>query len=128
MSKKITKKPENTNEISFNFRKFDMEFPAVLNEDDFKNLFLKLKDISGRKWNEILQDTRHGNSKHHKISSNKIDDKFMSLIKERKLPRDDIFSYSLDKKERLIGEKFMNIFYVIWYDKNHEFSPSNPKK
>jgi len=38
---------------------------------------------------------------------------------------DSIFSFALTNKIRLIGLKEGRVFYVIWYDPNHDFYPVN---
>jgi len=86
----------------------------------------KLVSLSQMTWANIKMATHDdGKSKNHELPFEKLSQEAKERINLKKLNDDveSIFSFALTNKIRLIGLKKGRIFYVIWYDKNHEFYP-----
>ena len=88
----------------------------------------KLISLSTMTWSEIKKATHDkGKSKNHELNYEGICAEGKDRIREKKLTEDadSIFSFALTNKIRLIGLKEGRVFYVIWYDPNHDFYPVN---
>ena len=126
--------PTNDLHPIWNFTNVDTEgmfaFDLTRKDLDSKFLLNKLVDYSSMTWQEILQQTHDGKSKHHKLDNLDRLSKEAQIRIEKKhlnLDTDAIFSFALDNMKRLIGIRNGAVFQVIWYDANHEFAPSAKK-
>lgn len=133
-SKKTTKISLNTDSMSviWTFDEIDRngKFAFDLNiiEKD-KNLITVLeKQISYNllTWHKIKQQTHdNGKSKHHFLPYEGLSADAIKSIKnyDNNMDFDNIFSFALNNKLRIIGKRDGQIFHVIWYDPKHQFYP-----
>ena len=101
---------------------------------DFKELrkfveqvITKLQELEKMSWQEILdasggKSAGHGNNNHF-IGGQKLPAEERRIFIERGYMRDfeKVFSLRLSGKERLIGVVDLNVFKILWYDKEHRF-------
>jgi len=105
-----------------------------LGRSDFNSQIIldKLINYESMTWAEIMKQTHDkGKSKHHFLNP-------MGLSKEAKERlsfcglddefSENIFSFALTNKLRVIGIREYNIFHVLWYDPNHEVYPISSKR
>lgn len=108
---------------SFSRCDFDHEFWSLNNSDIINDIIPKLSNFEKLKWKEIIQDKEHN----HWIYSNKLIKAAQDRINEKNWCYDQLFSLRLGGKMRLFGHIENGIYYIIWYDENHEICPSNKK-
>ncbi len=89
------------------------------NKNIIKDILEKLKNFEKMKWKDI------SGKNHHYLD-------YLSLSKKAKkeLERIDVqevFSFRLSGRNRLIGIRENECFYIIWWDSDHSFCPSNKK-
>jgi len=133
--KTITKPDINSDRelVIWTFDKIDKngKFAFDINRKDFKleTVFDKMLSYTKMSWLEIKKQTHDdGKSKHHILKNlNNISKEADERIKSMRFEQysDQIFSFALENKLRIIGIRDGQIFHVIWYDPNHEFYPSN---
>lgn len=113
----------------------DGDFAFNPNRKDFNHTEVLNKIIyySGMTWNEILAQTHDkGKTKHHMLSYDSLSPKakkrldFLNNQRNERI-RDNLFSFALQNKLRIIGMRDDEKFYVLWYDPEHEVCPSNLK-
>lgn len=92
-------------------------------ENLWSEVITKLISFESRTWGEIVNDKGHN----HWIDCNKLCKKAKDRINEKGWDFDSIFSLRLTGTHRLFGVINSGVFYVIWYDPNHEICPSNKR-
>lgn len=127
----VKKKPKQANvptayfdwNPSWNFSRcdFDHETWSLNKSDIFKDVIPKLSNFERQKWKEIMQDKKHN----HWINSSQFIKAAQDRIIEKKWYYDELFSLRLGGRMRLFGYIENGIYYIIWYDENHEICPSN---
>ena len=92
-----------------------------------EKIIAKLKDFEKMNWQEILdasggKSSGNGNN-HHDIPANKLPKEEQQTFIKKKYMEDyeKVFSLRLTGKMRLIGVVDINVFYILWFDRNHEF-------
>ena len=119
----------------FHFNKIDRDGPFAFDlcrdcfqSDDFLE---KVIGYSSMLWREIDRQTHDaGKSKHHYL---KNPDGLSKEAKERlaKLDlneeTDNLYSFAFDNTLRIVGLRFEDDFFILWYDSNHEVYPSKKK-
>lgn len=110
---------------SWNFSKNDLQHPKwSLNKSDFFNDILpKLINFERRTWGKIVSDKKHN----HWIDAYKLIKEAQERLIELNFNYDSLFSLHLTGTLRLFGYIENGVYYIIWYDPNHEICPS-PKK
>ena len=148
-NKKETKKASDTNEkrtirpsgSSTDFYKpiwrFDWidrsgDFAFNVDREDFQchEVLEKMINYSGMSWQEIKSHTHDdGKSKHHFLNMESLSKSAIDRVQAKHLEEysDNIFSFALQNKLRIIGIREKEYFYVVWYDPNHQFCPSAKK-
>ncbi len=99
-----------------------------INDCDF--IIMKLVNFERMTWREICQQTHDmGKSSNHFLSISSMTKDAQQLIEERQYQEYEgsFFPLRLDNKRRLIGILTDDIFYILWYDQNHEVAISNKK-
>lgn len=85
----------------------------------------KLLDFEKKKWHEC--ELAYGSKRHpswHPIDYEDFPKKERQYLEKKYIDKVNCFyQISLSGKERIIGYKNNNIFYPIWFDKNHELFP-----
>lgn len=79
----------------------------------------QLHSYEGLTWNQIKTKPHC-----HTWELDKLPKDFYARLQERSLDIDELFQISLGSKPRLLGYKDGKIFYLIWYDPNHQFWPT----
>lgn len=92
-----------------------------------ENVIAKLQELEKMSWQEILNATGgksegHGNNNHF-MPGQTLPPEERRVFIERGYMRDfeKVFSLRLSGKERLIGVADLNVFKILWYDKEHRF-------
>jgi len=103
-----------------------------VNRKDFnhKEVLGKMVDYSGMTWREVKQQTHDdGKSKHHFLSPDSLSKKAVERLRAKGLEEfsDDIFSFALQNKIRIVGIRNREKFHVLWYDPEHEICQSKKK-
>lgn len=92
-----------------------------------EHIISKLQKLESVKWQEILnasggKSVGHGNNNHFILGMELPTVEKEQFIKQgymRDFER--VFSLRLSGKERLIGVVDLNVFKILWYDKEHRF-------
>lgn len=99
-----------------------------MDSENLRVVLKKLIEYGNLTWGEIKRQThdRTNKSKHHYLSGAKLSREAEQRIRAKHLEEDadDIFSFALMNKIRIIGLKQDAEFHIVWYDKEHQFSPS----
>ena len=92
-----------------------------------EQVIAKLQELEKMSWQEILnaaggKSEGHGNNNHF-IEGQKLPPEERRVFIEKGYMRDfeKVFSMRLSGKERLIGVVDLNVFKILWYDKEHRF-------
>lgn len=81
-----------------------------------------LHSYEGLTWREVNEKNRC-----HPWELDKIPTEFLNRLQERQIDVNELFQISLGNKPRVFGNRNMAIFYLIWYDPDHEFWPTEPR-
>ena len=104
--------------FAFNPSRSDFEAQVVLG---------KIISYSGMTWREIAEHTHdESKSKHHFLDYEGLSDAAKKRLEAKKIGNDkweQIFSFALTNKLRIIGLREDEKFHVLWYDPNHEVYP-----
>mgnify|MGYP000062657397 CR=1 FL=1 len=96
---------------------------------DIKLVFEKLIDYGNMSWFEIIKQTHDAKNKtkHHFLEYSSLSKEAIERIRIKKFEEhtDEIFSFALNNKVRIIGLRFNDEFHIVWYDPKHEFCPSS---
>lgn len=110
----------------WSFKKMDEHHErwSISNVSDvYSSIISKLKSYEGMTWDEILKAAggrTKGNNNHFE-SVDSVSKSAQERWKELKLEEyDSLFSLRLTGTNRLIGILDDGIFYIIWFDKDHE--------
>ena len=119
------KTPDETLRLEFRAGKMDMEGKwgwSNFEIDCIKQFLEKFFEIQKLTWQEL------GKSGSHPISFDKIVPQALKRLQELEL--DDceyLYSIRMTGKSRLWGLRDQNIFWILWWDPNHEICPSHKK-
>lgn len=110
---------------SWNFSKSDLQNTkwSLYNSDFLNEVLPKLIDFERRIWSDIVSDKKHN----HWIDTSDLIKEAQDRLIELKIFYDSLFSLRLTGTVRLFGYIENGIYYIIWYDQNHEICPSNKK-
>lgn len=130
LSERKPKISENPNSYfnwkpSWNFSKCDFGHQkwSLKNSDIFTDIIPKLISFEQRKWGEIVSDKKHN----HWIDCSVLSKEARDRLNELNLYYDSLFSLRLNGTLRLFGYIENGIFYIIWYDPDHEICPAHKK-
>lgn len=122
----------NNQKVCWCFDRVDRDGYFAFDTDraDFchKEIIEKLMEYGKLTWSEINAQTHDRNkSKHHFLKGNGFSKEAKNRVKVKlnEEESDQIFSFALQNKLRIIGLRDNEKFYVVWYDPNHEFFPIN---
>lgn len=90
----------------------------------------KMISYSSMTWRDIMNQTHDDNrSKNHFLAPESISTAAIKRLEAKHLEdySDNIFSFALTNKIRIVGIRDNEIFKVLWYDPNHEICPSMKK-
>ncbi len=110
---------------SWNFSKSDLQHSkwSLFKSDFFNEILPKLIDFERRTWGDIISDKKHN----HDIDTCDLIKEAQDRLIKLKIFYDSLFSLHLTGRLRLFGYIEDGIYYIIWYDKNHEICPSHKK-
>ena len=128
-TKQVSPESYLKNRPAWAFSRYDEEHKWGL---DFKNLWWseilpKLKSYESQTWADIVAAPkgRGEGSKSHFITIDKLIKEAQDRLLYLKIYEDELFSLRLSGVGRLWGIINNGIFYILWYDSNHEICPSN---
>lgn len=112
--------------IGWNFSMMDQS-PQCPWQCTFK-LLSKFRDrllaFEGKSFQEIEKES---DSSHAWTDTSKLNKKFQELLEQKKIDSEALWQLELGGKERLFGVRVLNIFKVIWLDKDHSVYPVKKK-
>lgn len=93
------------------------------------NILPFLESIEKMTWQEILSASKsHGQgSKSHEIEVSSLTKSAQKRLEELKIYEDTLTSIRINAKVRLWGIREESVFYILWYDKEHEICNSMKK-
>lgn len=128
---KTPKSVENPNAYfskkpTWNFSRCDIDheqWSLSCCKDIFNDIILKLIDFERRTWGEIENDKDHN----HWIDATSLSKEAQDRLIQKYPEYDRVFSLRLTGKLRLIGTIQGGVFFVFWYDPEHQVCISNKK-
>ena len=102
----------------FQHEKWSLQKAPILEE-----IIPKLIMFESRTWGEIVSDKKHN----HWIDVEEFSKPAQERMMELNLYYDSLFSLRLTGKLRLFGYIENGVFYIIWYDPEHEICPATLK-
>lgn len=129
-NEKVPKQRENPNSYfdwspSWSFSKCDFEHEkwSLKLSNIYEEIIPKLISFEQRKWSDIISDKKHN----HWIDCADFSKESQKRLEERKIYYDELFSLRLTGTLRLFGYIENGIYYIIWYDPDHEICESHKK-
>ena len=92
----------------------------------YSSIITKLKDLEGLTWQEIMSASggrAHGTNNHFEDVADLCKEARNRILELHMEDVDRVFSLRLTSTERLYGIIDEGIFFIIWYDPNHEIYP-----
>ena len=130
LNEKVPKQRENPNSFfdwspSWSFSRCDFEHEkwSLKLSNIYEEIIPKLISFEQRKWSDIISDKKHN----HWIDCADFSKEAQKRLKERKIYYDELFSLRLTGTLRLFGYIENGIYYIIWYDPDHEICKSQKK-
>lgn len=129
----VTTDEGDGNMVTWSFRYVDMGFPFAtkeeLSSDVVEKILPALKHYSKHNWHEVRAMTRQKGSRCHSLAADSLSSKAKERLKWLILDDsiDDLFSFTVDGRRRIIGIKSGAVCNILWYDPNHDVSPSAKK-
>ncbi len=87
-----------------------------------KNIIQRLQSYEGQVWHDLKLDHRC-----HPWGLDEIPKECYSRLEERQIDIEQLYQIPLGSKPRIIGYKDRQVFYLMWWDKEHEFCPTKAK-
>lgn len=118
--------------VTFSFEFADRGYEGAWSWPDGPEAALLLTflcDVSASTWDEIrAQQTggRNRHKKHHSQSFDSVVPAAQQRIADRRLDEtfEEFFRFRLSGEQRLWGFQVGGVFYVLWWDRNHEVTPT----
>ena len=130
LNEKVPKQRENPNSYfdwspSWSFSRCDFEHEkwSLKLSNIYEEIIPKLISFEQRKWSDIISDKEHN----HWIDCTDFSKEAQKRLEERKIYYDELFSLRLTGTLRLFGYIENGIYYIIWYDPDHEICKSHKK-
>lgn len=86
-----------------------------------KFIIKELQSYEGMTWGEV-----NAKAHCHPWELDKIPPEFLNRLQERHIDIDELFQVSLGSLPRVFGNRSKAIFFLIWYDPDHKFWPTEP--
>ena len=130
LNEKVPKQRENPNSYfdwspSWSFSRCDFEHEkwSLKLSNIYEEIIPKLISFEQRKWSDIISDKK----RNHWIDCADFSKEAQKRLEERKIYYDELFSLRLTGTLRLFGYIENGIYYIIWYDPDHEICESQKK-
>lgn len=113
--------------LFWQFGDMDMEGPfgwkQVIGRDVFRDeIFPKLRHFESMTWENIP------GKQHHAIKVKDLSKEAQDRLKEINMDDiEEVFSFALNGRNRMIGTRDRNVFRILWWDANHHVCPSHLK-
>ena len=127
---KFPKQRENPNSYfdwspSWSFSRCDFEHVkwSLKLSNIYEEIIPKLISFEQRKWSDIISDKE----RNHWIDCADFTKEAQKRLEEIKIYYDELFSLRLTGTLRLFGYIENGIYYIIWYDPDHEICESHKK-
>lgn len=115
--------------LTLSCRVLDLDGPfgwSRINGEKLREVMTKLKGHESMRLSEIFRDAKHHN---HAIDLDDLSKEAKSRLQELSLDDIDcVHTLRLTGAERIIGWRYENVYYVIWWDPDHRVCPSNLKR
>jgi len=95
-----------------------------------QDLINRLISFERQTWGELLRNTsgRTRNTQNHLIDFAAMKKEAQERAKELQLDLEDgLMSLAISGKKRLLGVMRKEVFFLVWYDKNHEVCPTTKR-
>jgi hypothetical protein len=117
---------------SFKYCDFEYVKWCFAESDQIRGVLKKLKAYEHQTWGDICQALGKRNTLHHRVWATEMCTEAFKRIQELNLTklefyRDSLFSFHLEGKNRLWGIINEGVYFIIWYDPNHEVYPVSKK-
>lgn len=127
--------PSVNQKVVWLFDNVDMDGDFAFNPDkidsDANVILEKIIYYSSMTWSEVTKQTHDGGkSKHHFLDYKGLSESAKSRLFAKRISDDrweQIFSFALNNKLRIVGLRENEKFHVLWYDPNHEVYPMKEK-
>jgi len=120
-----TKEHQIDNRPAWRFSTVDRDGPFAWPKGDQKELEIvgKLHDFDSMTWIDI------SGKQHHYLSPSSLSKEAKQRLEELELDDeiDNLFSFHLKGKSRIIAIKHANIAKLFWFDPEHQVAPSKKK-
>lgn len=114
--------------LTLSCRVLDLDGPygwSHISGEKLREVMDKLKSHESRRLAEIFRDAKHHN---HPIALEDLSKEARARLEELALDDIDcVHTLRLSGAERIIGWRFENVYYVIWWDPEHRVCPSQLK-
>ena len=118
----------------FSFALIDRDYDGgwgwhLLTDSESRRILDFLLEVAALTWTEVRNQTASGHRRHHYHDVESLCDDARARIESKKLDdiSDRMFRFRLDGTNRLWGFEMWGIFYVVWWDPNHQVYPTEPK-
>lgn len=112
--------------LALSCRILDLDGPfgwSNITGEKLREVMTKLRDHESRKLSEIFRDAKHLN---HAIDLDDLSSEAKKRLTELDLDDlDCVHTLRLSGSERIIGWRYENVYYVLWWDPEHRVCPSN---
>lgn len=115
----------------WSFKRMDTTHPRWsirLCEFLYDNIIIKLKDLEGLTWQEIMSASggrSSGTNSHFEDVADLCKEARDRMLELHMEDEDRVFSLRLTALERLYGILEGGTFFIIWYDAKHEIYPTS---
>jgi len=115
------------------FRRIDFDHPKwglACNLDKLLDVLAYLKGLETQTWGEILTDTsgRTKSTRNHPIGIDELCSEAQKRVYELKLEEfEELVSIAISGTERVWGVLLDGVFYIVWYDPQHEVYPTEKR-
>ena len=90
--------------------------------DFLRKIIQALQSYEGCTWHEVRE------KKHcHPWGVDAIPRECAKRLAQRQIDVEQLYQISLGNKPRIIGYKDRGVFYLMWWDKDHEFCPTKAR-
>ena len=115
------------------FRRIDFDHPKwgiSKNQEKLIDTLSYLKGLESQTWAQILTSAsgRVNNTRNHAILIDELCSDAQKRAIELKLDEfDELVSIAISGRERVWGLLLDGVFFIIWYDPNHEIYPTSKR-
>jgi hypothetical protein len=99
---------------------------GAMDQADMSSVFARLKEFERMTWREIETQTKHHNHPMPvKIITQAAQNRLAALNQD---DVEDLFTFRIEKKQRVWGIRRERIYHILWWDPEHTVYPIDIKK